>query len=203
MFSACSNIPNTNQSQSTPSPVPQNSPATAATTNPRPFDPNLDIGVVLAGSKCSELLIRNTELKPDDEIHVVRVDDKPHKKLVARIVGPNNCPKSPQSGIEEIVVDDGDESKPSEYEIRFDENNEPDSGFAVVSSTASVEIKNGVANLTASNFSTPLLFRVCSGNESYHMTVWDGQPLVGKRVWYSYWSLSYGTVPTCKPADFK
>ncbi|MGB7210168.1 MAG: hypothetical protein WBD27_16040 [Pyrinomonadaceae bacterium] len=201
-FSACGGVPNTNQSQSTPSPEPLNSPATAATVTPRPFDANLDIGVVLAGTECSELLIKNTELKPDDEVQIVLVDDMPHKKLLAKVVGPNNCPKSPQSGIEEIVFD-GDDSEPSEYEIRFGENNEPGSGFAIVSSTASVEINNGVANLIAGNLPTPLLFRVCSGNESYHMTVWQGKPLVGKRVWYSYMSLSYGTVPTCKPADFK
>lgn len=196
---ACSNIPNTNQSQSKPSPEP---PPTVTKTTPRPFDANLDIGVVVAGSECSELFIRNRELKPDDEIQVVQLDDLPHKKLLAKVIGPNNCPRNLKSGIEEIVLD-GDDSTPNEYEIRFADGNDPDSGFAVISSTASVEIKKGVASLTASNVPTPLLFRVCNGNESYHMTVWQGKPLVGKRVWYSYVSLSYGTVPTCKPADFK
>lgn len=176
------------------------SPSPATTSGP--FDPKLDIGLVVAGSECSELFIRNTDLKPDDEIQVVSAAGTPHKKLLARVVGPNNCPRYSQSGIEEIVLD-GDDSSPTEYEIRFADGTDPDSGFAVISAKAGVEIRKGIANLTVSNVPTPFLFRVCSGNESYHMTVWEGKPLVGKRVWYSYMSLSYGTVPTCKPADFK
>lgn len=199
---ACSQTPNSNKPQSTPTPEPVKSPSPVAETIPRPFDPKFDIGVVLAGSECSELFIRNSELKAEDEIQVVLADDLPHQKLLAKVVGPNNCSRAPQSGIEEIVLE-GDDSKPNEYEIRFVDGNYPDSGFAVVSAKASVEIKKGVAKLTASNFPTQLSFRVCSGNESYHMTVWNGKPLVGKRIWYGYWSLSYGTVPTCKSADFK
>lgn len=200
-FFACRNDPDTNQSQPTTSPEPLKSSSPVAQATPRLFDANLDIGLVVAG-ECSELFIRNRELKPGDEIEIVTADDKPQEKFQARVVGSNNCPPNLQSGIEEIVLD-GDESKPNEYEIRFAEENERNSGFAVVSSKANVEIKKGIANLIVSNLARPLLFRVCSGNESYHMTVWEGKPLVGKRVWYSYMSLSYGTVPTCKPADFK
>lgn len=198
----CSQIANLNQSQSTLSPEPLTLHSPVSATNPRPFDPKLDIGVVVAGSECSELYIRNTELKPDDEIHVVLADDIPHKKLFAKVVGPNNCPRYSQSGIEEVILD-GDDSAPTEYMIRFADENDRDSGFAVISAKARVEIIKGVANLTVSSIPSPFLFRVCSGNESYHMTVWNGKPLVGTRVWYSYLSLSYGTVPTCKPADFK
>lgn len=198
----CSHAPKSNQSQSTPFSEPPASAAPAAQATPRLFDPKHDIGVVIAGSECSELLIRNQELKPDDEIQVILVDDVPHKKLLAKVVGPNICPRSPASAIEEVVLD-GDDSSPTEYEIRFAENDETESGFAVISAKASVEIISGVAQITASNVRTPLIFRVCNGNESYHMTVWEGKPLVGKRVWYSYMSLSYGTVFTCRPDDYK
>ena len=201
-FLACSQNPLSNPSPSTPSPESLKPPSPTAETTPIPFDPKLDIGVVVAGPECSELFIRNKELKSDDEIQVVQADDLPHKKLLARVIGPNGCPRNVQSGIEEIVLN-GDDSTPNEYEIRFADGNDPGSGFAVTSAKARVEIRKGVANLTATNVATPLLFRVCSGNESYHMTVWNGKPLVGKRVWYSYMSLSYDTVPTCKPADFK
>jgi hypothetical protein len=201
-FLACGSIPKSSHSQTTPIAEPLKSSSPAAETTPRPFDPKLDIGLVVAGSECSELFIRDTELKADDEIQVILADDNPHKKLLAKVVGPNNCPRYSQSGIEEIVLD-GDESTPNEYEIRFAENDETESGFAVISAKASVEIKRGVAQITASNVRVPLMFRVCNGNESYHMTVWEGKPLVGKRVWYSYMSLSYGTVPTCRPADYK
>ncbi len=198
----CSSSSTSNVSQTPPSPAPSNSPPTVAETTPRRFDPKLDIGVVVAGSECSELYIRNTELKPDDEIQVIMADDIPHKKLLAKVVGPNNCPRYSQSGIEEVVLG-GDDSAPTEYMIRFTDENDRDSGFAVISAKARVEIKKGVANLTVSDVATPFLFRVCSGNESYHMSVWDGKPLAAKRVWSGYLSLSYDTVPTCKPADFK
>ncbi|MEQ1923746.1 MAG: hypothetical protein ABL952_14665 [Pyrinomonadaceae bacterium] len=162
----------------------------------------MDIGVVVAGLECSELLIRNIELKPSDEIQVVWADDRPHKKLLAKVLRANGCPRSTGSGIEQIVVDD-DESAPSEYEIRFADQDEASSGFGVVSAKATVEIVNGIASLIASNRPKPLFFRGCSGNESYHMTLCEGKPLIGKRVWYSYMSLSYDTDPTCKSADFQ
>ena len=201
-FLGCNQIANSNQSQTAPTPEPMKSPSPVAETTPRPFDPNLDIGVVIAGTDCSELLIRNTELKSDAEIQVVVADDIPHKKLLAKVVGPNNCPKNVKSGIEEIVLD-GDDAAPREYSIHFDDENDPESGFGVISANANVEIKKKVATLIAPNIPSSLFFRVCSGNESYHMTVWQGKPLVGKRVWYSYQSLSYDTVPTCKPTETK
>ncbi len=202
VFLACGNVRNSIETQSMPTPEPLIPPTPVVEASPRPFDPELDIGVVIAGSVCSELLIRNKELKPDDEIQVVLADHRPHQKLLAKVVGPNNCPPKPKSAIEEIVIH-GDDSPPAEYEIRFVDKDELDSGFAVISAKADVAIKNGVANLTVSNEPVSLVFRTCTGNESYHMTVWEGKPLVGKRVWYSYWSLSYGTVPTCRPADFE
>ena len=199
---ACSYAPNSNQYQSAPSPEPPNSPPPVADATPRPFDAKLDIGVVVAGLECSELLIRNNELRPGDEVQVVWADDRPHKKLLARVYRANGCPRSTGSGIEQIVVDD-DESAPSEYEIQFTDQDEASSGFGVLSAKATVEIVKETASLTASNLHKPLFFRVCSGNESYHMTIWEGKPLIGKRVWYSYMSLSYDTDPTCKSADFE
>jgi hypothetical protein len=202
VFFACGQISKSDQISETTLPEPLISASPAAESTPRPFEPKLDIGIALAGTKCSKLLISNTDLEPGEEIQVVLADYRPHKTLLATVVGQNNCPPSPKSAIQEIVIY-GDDSPPTEYEIRFADKDERDSGFAVISAKASVAIKKGVANLTASNLPTPLVFRTCSGNESYHMTVWEGKPLVGKRVWYSYWSLSYGTVFTCKPADYK
>ena len=199
---SCTKSPNSNQSQNTPTPEPLKSPSPLAKPTPRPFDPKLDIGVVVAGLECSELFIRNKDLKRDDEIQIVQADDLPNKKLVATIVGPNNCPRNIKSAIEEVVLD-GDDSAPNEYEIRFSDGSDPDSGFAVISAKANVEIKEGVASLIAPNVPIPYSFKVCTGNESYHMTVWKGKPLTGKRVWYSYQNLSYDTVPNCKPTEVK
>ena len=199
---ACGNVPNSNQSQSPTTPAPFVSPAPAPEATPRPFDANLDIGLVIPGSECSELFIRNKELKPGDEIQVVSVEERPHKKLMARVIGPNNCIRPPQSTLGKIVVNDVD-TEPDQYEIRFEDPSESTFGFGVVSATASVEIVKGTAQFVSSDGSTPLFFRDCSGNESYHMTVWEGKPLVGKRIWHSYITLRYDTVPTCKPADYR
>lgn len=174
----------------------------AVETTPRPFDPKLDIGVVIAGVDCSELLIHNRELKPEDELQVVLADDMPQEKLLAKVIGSNGCPPSPKSSIEEIVVS-GDDAAPSRYEIRFEEGSDSHTGFGVVAANAKVRIVNGIAQLTASDRLKPLFFRTCSGHESFHMTVWNGKPLVGKRVWHSYMHLSYDTVPTCKPSEYR
>ena len=200
--SACSNTAEPAQPSSPPSPEPQHTATPVVETAPRPFDPKLDIGVVLAGGECSELLIRNPELKPGDEILVVVLaDDMPQKKLLAKIVGSEGCPPR-LSSIEEIVVG-GDESAPSHYEIRFEEGSDFVTGFAVVAENARVEIVKGLAHVIAHDRLRPLFFRTCSGHESFHMTVWDGKPLVGKRVWHSYMHLSYDTVPTCKPSEYR
>lgn len=202
IFAACVQVPNSNQSQGTASPELPTVPGPPPEETPRPFDPDLDIGVAVFGANCSELFIRNSELKPGDKIQVVVANDKPHRKLIAKVQGPNNCPRYSQSGIEELVLGGGDLS-PREYEIRFSENDNAESGFAVISANAEVTITNGVANLKTMTPPFALVFRECTGNESIHMTVWEGEPLRGKRVWYSYLSLSYGTVPTCSPADYK
>lgn len=172
------------------------------TPTPRPFDSNLDIGVVIPGSKCSELFIRNEELRPGDEIQVVSVEEKPHKKLKATVVGSNNCKRSPKSELGEIVVNSVD-PPPDQYEIRFEDPAETTFGFGVVTDSSKLRIIKGTAQLIVSDNSNPLFFRDCTGNESYHMTVWKGKPLVGKRIWHSYISLRYDTVPTCKPADYR
>ena len=192
-----SEVPNEPLSQPTAS----QSPTVAATPTPGPFNAALEIGVVIPGTDCSELHIRNTELQPGDRIFVVDVENSPHKKLAATIVGPNNCPKSPVSGIEEIYLHD-DVTSPAEYEIRFDEA-KPAFGFGIVIEDSALKIVNGTAQLKVNKDSTPLYFRECSGNESTHLTVWEGKPLTGKRIWHSFFSLSYDTVPTCKPAEYK
>ena len=202
LCAACSNIPVSNLSNTVPLPQPKNATSPKVNTTPRPFDPKLDIGVVIAGVDCSELLIHNRELKPEDELQVVLADDMPQEKLLAKVIGSNGCPPSPKSSIEEIVVS-GDDTAPSRYEIRFEEGSDPHTGFGVVAANAKVRIVKGIAQLTASDTPKSLSFRVCSGHESFHMTVWNGKPLVGKRVWHSYMHLSYDTVPTCKSSEYR
>lgn len=200
IFVGCSQVPDTSQAPNTPTPV--SSPTTVTDKTPRAFDVDLDIGVADVGSECSELLIKNKELKPGDEIVVIQADEMPQKTSIAKVVSARECPKSPKSGIEEIVIGKKDDET-SKYEIRFKDNEHEDSGFAIVASKATIKITNGIANLTAEGVATPLFFRVCSGNESYHMTVWQGKPLVGERVWHSYFSLSYATDPTCTTSDYR
>src|SRR5436189_6395929 len=79
IFFACNHISNVDKSQTTPSPEPLKSPTTVVEPHPRPFDANMDIGVAVAGVECSELFIRNKELKHDDEIQVVVADNIPQE----------------------------------------------------------------------------------------------------------------------------
>lgn len=201
---ACNSESASSEPEKAPSPKPtaSSSPIQTATPTPRPFNAGLDIGVVVPGTDCSELHIRNTDLKPGDKIRVVIVEDSPQRLRSATVVGPNNCPNPPGSGISMIEVDDG-ETFAGQYEIRFDDNAQPTFGIGVVIEDPALKIVNGTAQLKVADSSAPLYFRDCSGNESYHMTVWEGKPLTGKRLWHGYISLSYATVPTCKPAEYR
>ncbi|MDM7922247.1 MAG: hypothetical protein QUS14_08090 [Pyrinomonadaceae bacterium] len=162
----------------------------------------MDIGVVVPGTDCSELHIRNSELKPGDKIRIVVVEDRPNRLQSATVVGLKTCPKSAVSGNQRITVDGGDPSA-TEYEIRFDDDTQSAFGFGIAIENSALKIVNGTAQLKVNEDSAPLYFRDCSGNESHHLTVWEGKPLTGKRIWHSYFSLSYDTVPTCTPAEYK
>ncbi|MEP7077116.1 MAG: hypothetical protein ABI878_15025 [Acidobacteriota bacterium] len=69
--------------------------------------------------------------------------------------------------------------------------------------TSGVMSVRGVATADLNADGKKEYFRNCTSGEGVHLTVWTGHPLVGRRVWHSYYYLSYDTEPTCKKKDYE
>lgn len=46
-------------------------------------------------------------------------------------------------------------------------------------------------------------FRACTTNEGLHLTVWRGEPLIGRRVWHRYVHFEYDTRMLCRGPDYR
>jgi hypothetical protein len=75
--------------------------------------------------------------------------------------------------------------------------------IAVVRSAGAVSVRRGVARGDLDGDGRPEFFRACASTEGNHLTIWTGQPLVGKRRWHSYYYLGFDVVPDCKKKDFQ
>ncbi|MGH7460086.1 MAG: hypothetical protein ACREMA_03540 [Longimicrobiales bacterium] len=62
-------------------------------------------------------------------------------------------------------------------------------------------VVNG-ARTDLDNDGTPESYRSCTSSEGLHLTVWNGEPLTGRRVWHYYHYLGYDVEPTCVKADY-
>jgi hypothetical protein len=58
-----------------------------------------------------------------------------------------------------------------------------------------------VATVRLSEQSEMINFRICAGGEGLHLTLWDGKPITGKRLWHRYFHLGRDTEPSCGEAD--
>ena len=66
-----------------------------------------------------------------------------------------------------------------------------------------VKIANGIASVDLNGDKKDEYFRACTSMEGLHLTVWSGKPLIGKRIWHSYYGVGYDTVPSCKEKDYE
>ena len=48
----------------------------------------------------------------------------------------------------------------------------------------------------------PAIFRVCTSMEGLHMTLWEGAPLSGRRLFHRYVPLGMDVEPSCAEADW-
>jgi len=118
-------------------------------------------------------------------------------------------PDRPQSVIEAVVVSAADQGCPGVanpvqpgYRLRISKGSAPDFQplIAVARDAGRFAVRNGVVTGRVAAKGTQS-FRTCTSAEGVHLTVWDGAPLKGKRLWHQYYYLGMDVEQSCKAKD--
>lgn len=158
------------------------------------------VGVVDANEGRLCLNIPDARLADGTEVSII-LPDRPQRVVKAAVEGKaaQNCSRNA-----------GAESETSSYLLKLagsgraiDLSQPMPPAIAVVSPARPVSVRRGVASVDLDGDGRAEFFRACTSSEGNHLTVWSGRPLVGKRVWHSYYYLGYDVVPNCKRKDYQ
>ncbi|HQU82621.1 MAG TPA: hypothetical protein PKY59_05840 [Pyrinomonadaceae bacterium] len=158
---------------------------------------DLKIGNVQSGKQSVCLKIRNPNLKVGDAVQIIVSDEERQDVLQAEIAEKSSCRQTDFGTLDEIDVTD--------YLLKSNDKSFLDRGYAfgVVNAAEKARVDGKTVNLDMKGDKKPVYFRQCTSMEGLHLTVWRGKPLIGKRIWHSYYSLGYDTVPDCKKKDYE
>lgn len=148
------------------------------------------VNSVSANEAC--LAIRNTGLRRNQRIPVILLH-KPQSRVFATVKQKVN--KSCSSDIDVF-------ENASFYLIKLPKADDVFVGVGIVNSER-ISIVRGNASVDLNGDGKREYFRTCTSNEGVHLTVWTGKPLIGRRIWHSYYYLRYDTEPTCKKKDYE
>ena len=159
------------------------------------FKIQIQIGVAEvtnAGDGC--LTIMNASLRENDVINLVSLEI-PQSFIKTQIV--NNLPQSCSRNIE---IPNG----ASFYSFRVNKNIEKLIGpaIAIAGFNGSFKVEKGKVLADLNGDGGLESFRLCASNEGLHLTVWDGEPLSGKKLWHEYYYLGYDVAPSCYESDY-
>ena len=159
-----------------------------------PFDLEHKAGLAIVeneGTVC--LVIDNKHLEPGGSLTLVRVDTEPilySAKISKTLASP--CQPALKADIAgecyELQIAQSEKLKPGPY-------------FALLCLRSQFVIRSKEVRATLEGFPGPISFRVCTSNEGLHLTVWQGKPITGKRLWHRYFYLGYDVEPSCQPAE--
>lgn len=160
-----------------------------------------NIGNVEVGNNCVRLFIENSQLKTGDKVQIVFPEVPLQKILDSEIIENTEC-KDDYFG---DLVGNKPEAQLTFYLLKlFDKNkNLPGFGIGIVNLDKKIKIEKQLAVIDLDNDKKNEYFRGCTSNEGLHLTVWKGKPLIGKRIWHSYYHFNYDTEPTCKKKDYE
>lgn len=176
-----------------------------AQPSPTPFDPtdiNGKIGLAdLRNTGAGCLRTKNGNLSEGQPIAVIISLDEPPQKVISASIA-----KKLEQSCARRASETGDHNpgKNYYYELKI---NDPDAidgfdvGIAVAESSEKLLLEKGSAHIDLDGDGEPESFRECSGNEGMLFTIWNGKPLLGKRIWGSFYYVDYDTVPTCTDKD--
>lgn len=155
--------------------------------------PQFGVAVRTGSSIC--LSIQGRPLEPKTVVAVVNTSD-PQSSASLTIVEPSvsACP-----GIKP------NQSSYKSYRARIvDGSIEEDMPLiALVAPASPVEILRGTAQEHIGGADHPaMMFRSCTSSDGVHLSVWEGKPLAGKRVWHQYYYLGQDLEANCTRKDF-
>jgi hypothetical protein len=141
------------------------------------------------------LTIVNSTLRGNDEIYLIYLE-KPQYFITTQIVN-----RLSQSCSKNADIPKG----ASFYSFRIKEAKKE-----IIWPTIAVADYKGILKVEKGNVHTNLIgggtfesFRVCTSKEGLHLTVWDHEPIKGKRLWHEYYYLGYDVETSCTERDYE
>lgn len=170
---------------------------------------DLKIGNVESRNQGICLLIQNPNLNVGDKIQIV-LTEKPQQVLFAEIANKTDCAYEPNANLTgntpsaDLIGNNPKESL-SSYLLKLSESDASKFGFgiAIVNTNSQIRTVKDLASVDIDGDGKDEYFRECTSNEGLHLTVWKGKPLVGKRIWHSYYHFNYDTENDCKKKDYE
>ena len=158
------------------------------------FDFAHNVGLAVVDDKGTACLaIHNKGIAPSTPLTLVRLGEEPtiHPATVGKQLS-SPCQSALQAAVAAIY-----------YRLHVLSNLQlrPGPYFAVLNPASQFKIRGKEVVAALEGIPELVSFRVCTSTEGLHLTLWQGKPLAGKRVWHRYFYLGYDVEPSCKPLD--
>jgi len=164
--------------------------ATVAAAQP---DEALRVGLVVTAAGHSVLAMAGPALVPGAVVTLVTIDSSQQVQRVliaSRVAESETMAKHATQG--------------PYYEVSPQSSSSALPEFAVaVLGDPDVRRMGAAVGLRVGNPAITVRVRACASSEGLHLTLWDGEPLKGRRLWHAYYYLGYDVEPTCQPADYR
>jgi hypothetical protein len=168
------------------------------------FNIHSKIGIVEGDGQTICLRTKNINLTEKTPVSlIVSLDEKPQKVLTAIVE--RKLEKSCSRRASEIGDKNPGENFYYSLILTDDAVKESDLifGLAVIQSEKQIQVQNNLASVDLTKDGKLEFFRRCEGSEGVLLTIWTGKPLIGKRIWHSFYYLDYDTEANCKKKDWE
>jgi len=157
----------------------------------RPGDYSSRIGVAVKSPHHVCLSINNASLKIKDRVTLIAPSD-PQSIAHAEIASPSpgDCAGEKSGARHGYLIHIVSGTVPDNLPL-----------IALTGDTAPLRTDHGnaIADLDRNGKSDS--FRSCTSSEGVHLTVWEGRPLEGIRIWHQYYYLGQDVEPNCDKKD--
>jgi hypothetical protein len=164
--------------------------ATVAAARP---DEALRVGLVVTAAGHSVLAMAGPALVPGAVVTLVTIDSSQQVQralITSRVAESETMAKHATQG--------------PYYKVSPQSSSSALPDFAVaVLGDPDVRRMGAAVGLRVGNPAITVRVRACASSEGLHLTLWDGEPLKGRRLWHAYYYLGYDVEPTCQPADYR